>query len=367
MSSTIQIKRRTTGSSGAPAAGLEGELALNFAAGAAKTPELWAHGGTALGWLRVNPDVTVSVGTANLTGGTPGSPTGIGAAWTGLGTKPTGSIIIAKFAGTAYVLTGAGSADGDWTALGAATSFATNAEVLAGTDTSKALNPGNLRSATANLPSGGAGPVAGDADKLVRLTAQGQVADAFIPKLTGSAADALIVKTGTATNAFLTPAALASRLVAAPDATPANDASKIALLDATGKIPAGFLPVGGLTFSGTVDLTAAYAAPTPAPKNGQFYSVSKTGTIDASWKANLANAALTTVTQGDYLVWDAAASKFHHIANAVDMTAYVPLAGTANMTGSVAWAGAAANKAGSTIIDGKGGTIDSVVIDGGAY
>jgi hypothetical protein len=365
MTDQIQFKRRINGAAGSPSTtgAKEGEISLNFpkVAGSADKPEIWAYDGAA--WRQANPDVAVTVASVQLPGGTTGSATGIGAAWTALTPKPTDPITIAKFAGTAYVKTGAGGTDGDWAALGAATSFASNAEVLTGTDTSKALNPANLRSSTLNAPTGGAAAVAGDADKIVRLNAQGQVADAFVPKATAAE-----ILAGTVSNDFITPLGLQSRIVTAPNATPANDANKIAVLDTTGKIPAGFLPVGGLEFSGTLDPTAAtYTAPTPAPKNGQFYTVTTAGAISTAWKPQFASTAVTTVAIGDYMVWDDTAKKFHHIANAVDMSTYVPLAGTAAMTGNIVYSGAANNKAGTIIYDGKGGTIDNVLLDCGTY
>jgi hypothetical protein len=60
-------------------------------------------------------------------------------------------------------------------------------------------------------------------------------------------------------------------------------------------------------------------------------------------------------------------TKWHLVPNATDLTAYVPLAGTNNMAGNVVWAGAANSKAGTTIIDGKGGTADGLLIDCGTY
>jgi hypothetical protein len=309
MTSVLQIKRRINGAAGSPAAAgiKEGELALNFpgAAGTTTKPALWAFDGTA--WRQVNPDTTIITQSITLPAGAD-----IGAAYTTWATTPantiTGNVVIATY-GTpaqAYVLTNpaAPGTAASWTSLGGAVSFATTAEVLAGTEATKAINPLGLQ----------------------------------------------------------------SRIVTAPNATPANDANKIAVLDATGKIPAGFLPVGGLVFSGSIDPTAAvYAAPTPAPVNGQFYSITKAGAISAAWKPQFANAGLTTVAIGDYMVWDDVAKKFHHIANAVDMSAYVPLAGTALMTGAIAYSGAAGSKAGTIIYDGKGGTLDAVLLDAGTY
>ena len=304
MAATIQIKRRVNGGTGSPgAAGAkEGELALNFpgAAGGAVKPELWAYDGAA--WRRANPDANISVGVAALPGGTAGSATGIGAAWTAFGTKPSDPIIIATFAGTAYVKTGAGAADGDWTALGAATAFASAAEVLAGVEATKALNSANLQ----------------------------------------------------------------SRITVTPDATPANDARKLVMLDANGKINAGFLPLTGLKFGGNVDMTVAYAAPTPTPTAGSFYFVSKAGAVHASWTANLMNAGLASVGLGDMLVYDG--TKFHHVANAVDVSGLVPKAGATTMAADAAWT-FAPGATGFTIINGGANMpkIDSVTLDAGTY
>ena len=304
MTSVLQVKRRINGATGSPAAAgcKEGELALNFpgAAGGAVKPELWAYDGAA--WRRANPDTSVTVGVAALPGGTAGSAAGVGAAWTAFGTKPTDPIIIATFAGTAYVKTGAGGADGDWTALGAATAFATAAEVLAGTDTAKALNS----------------------------------------------------------------AVLQSRLTATPDATPANDARKMVMLDAGGKINAGFLPLTGLDFGGNVDMTVAYVAPTPAPVAGSFYFVSKAGSVHSTWQAKLMNTSLASVGLGDMLVYDG--TTFHHTANAVDVSGLVPKAGATTMNADASWTFAPA-AAGATIIDGGANLplIENVTINAGTY
>ena len=303
MASVLQVKRRINGAAGSPGApgAKEGELALNFpgAAGTTGKPALWAFDGTA--WRQTNPDTNISVGVAALPGGTAGSATGVGAAWTAFGAKPTDPIIIATFAGTAYVKTGAGGADGDWTALGAATAFATAAEVLAGTDTAKALNS----------------------------------------------------------------AVLQSRITATPDATPANDARKLVMLDAGGKINAGFLPLTGLKFGGNIDMTVAYAAPTPAPTAGSFYFVSKTGAVAASWNAQVANPP-ANVAVGDMLVYDG--TTFHHTANAVDVSGLVPKAGATTMAADASWtfAPAAVN---ATIIDGGANLplIENVTINAGTY
>lgn len=360
MSSTIQVKRRLTGISGAPAAGVEGELALNFSAGAGKTPELWANGGAALGWLQVNPATPVTVGSIALplsAGGTAGSSAGIGAAWTAFATKPTTSLVVASYGGTAYIKTGTGGNDADWTALGAATSFATAAEVATGTNASKAISPALLRGAAVNVPTGGAGPVAGDLNKIVSLNGSGQIADMFIPKLVST--DGTVLQTGVAVNAFLTAAGLRAATVNLSAGT--GDHDKIPRLNASGKLDPSFMPANATRLAGTIDPTAT-ALPTPAPVAGNMYFTSKAGAVNAIYTGIPAG---TTAAVGDTMIYDGA--KWYLLAETTDLSAYVPLAGTALMAGNIVWAGANTVKAGATIINGKGGTIDLVVIDGGTF
>lgn len=124
---------------------------------------------------------------------------------------------------------------------------------------------------------------------------------------------------------------------------------------------------GSLVFTGTVDATTVYAVPTPAPTaTGQFYTATQSGTISPTWHSHIANSG-NAVSAGDYFVWNATDNKYYHISNAVDLTAYVPLAGTNGMTGNIVWSGVAGNKTGATIISGKGGAIDEIVIDGGNF
>ena len=179
MSSVIRVKRRLTGGSGAPAVGVEGEVALNFSAGSTVTPELWAHGGPA-GWLRVNP-ATV---TQSLVFGTAGAD--VGAAYTAWAAVPgnalTGDVVVASW-GTptqAYVLTNkaAAGAAASWTPLGGAVDYATSAEVITGTEALKSLSPKNLADASVN---GGVAPVVADAGKYVRVDANGKISPALLP------------------------------------------------------------------------------------------------------------------------------------------------------------------------------------------
>lgn len=132
-----------------------------------------------------------------------------------------------------------------------------------------------------------------------------------------------------------------------------------------------FVASGSLQFGGTVDMTAAFAMPSPPPVNGEFYTVTKTGPVEATWNPHLANTGLVNVSLADYIVWNATTSKFHHVSNAMSSGSgagsFVPLAGTNQMSGEIAWAGAAGNQAGRAIISGKGGSINDAVIDSGTY
>ena len=223
MTSILAIKRRVGGAQTAPTGtNHEGEMAAYFpgVAGDTTTPTLYINDGG--GWRVANPPAAApTVGTVALPGGTAGSKTGLGAAWTAFTPKPADPIIIASFAGSAYVKTGSGGVDADWTGLGSSTSFATAGDIHTGTDTAKALNSAVLRGETLNTPSAGTASAA-DADKLLRLDANGQLDDKF--------------------------------LKAVP--------TKVR---------------GGL------DVTAAMVAPTPAYTSGDIVFANADGNIDASW------------------------------------------------------------------------------------
>lgn len=273
MAIPVQLKRRIAGAAGSPAATgfKEGEVALNFpgAAGTTGTPELWAFDGT--GWRRVNP--TLTVGVAALPGGTPGAIAGIGAAWTALTPKPTDPLVIATFAGTAYVKTGPGGADGDWTALGAS----------------------------------GGDPV------VHNLSAQAASADI------GAAWTAAAPTKSAGVNFALWKGAI--YVLTAP-AAPGTAASWSKLTDIAAP----------LTYKGNVDLTAAYAAPNPVWNTGDFGTVQTTGVVGASWPGLTAGDA---VKAGDLIFFDG--TNYHVVANETDLSAYLPLTGTTaakKMTGA---------------------------------
>ena len=200
MATELRIKSKATDADGSPGGtGNMGNLALNAQPSAKSAnnnvPKLFVSDGTS--WLLANPQTPVTVGTTDLgAGATPGVATGIGAAWTAKAGKPTGSIIIVSYGGSAYVKTGSGGADGDWTSLGSATQFASDAEIKTGTNAAKAINPKGL----------------------------------------------------------------ASFFKATPNATPANDAGYAVTLDGNGKINPGFLTIKGLQYRGNLDLVTAYTA-----------------------------------------------------------------------------------------------------------
>jgi len=297
MTAQFQNKRRINGAAGAPAAAgaKEGEIALNFpgAAGTTTKPELWAFDGT--GWRLVNPTAAVTTQSVTL-----GAGADIGAAYTAWAALPgntlTGSVIIATY-GTpaqAYVLTNtsAPGAPSSWTSLGGAVAFATSAEILTGTDTTKAINSDGLRGATTVASAGAA------------------------------------------------------------------DLNKIPRLDVTGKLDLSVLPASATKLAGTLDPTLPPPAGAAA---GNMYFVSKAGTVNASFTGASGQAAAV----GDTMIFDG--TTWYLLADTVDLSAYVPLAGTNLMTGNIVWTGAANNRAGVTILDGKGGTIDNVLLDAGTY
>jgi len=382
MSSNIQLWRRNPGvGSPADSAGKAGNIAVAFPAavgGVDQKPEIWLHNGTK--WLQSNKDPNVTVGNAVLpppSGATAGSKTGIGAAWTALTPKPTDPIVIASFNGGAYVKIGAGGADADWVSLGSAMSFAVTADITTGTDLTKALNSGALRGASRSTPTGGAGPAAADANHFVLLDTTGAIDPKFIKQPApagagGVGGDVATVVAGVATNMFLTPAGLEMRVAHTPNATPANDQNKLPALDATGKIPVGFLPAGGLQFTGNKDLTVPYVAPAAgaAPKNGDLAFVSKAGAVDASWNAVLVNPP-ATVGVGDMLVYEGGTvNKWHITASDVDVSGYVSKAGTSSMAANAKLDFTATPPvAGATILDGGANApkIENVTLDCGTY
>ena len=106
------------------------------------------HSASGNGGWEFADEVQVSVGTIHLPGGTAASPTGISNAWKALGTtQPTDPMVIANYAGSAYIKLGDGNDDHHWTLLGSATAWATPQEVIDGTETAKGVTPATLKGA----------------------------------------------------------------------------------------------------------------------------------------------------------------------------------------------------------------------------
>ena len=363
MASVIKIKRSLTGNAAPTGANNEGELAVAFGgAGTLTKPTLFANDGT--GWRTLNPAVTI--GNATLPGGTPGSSTGIGLAWTNLAVKPAGDIIVGAFAGSAYIKIGAGTNDADWVSLGSAATidYASVAEVSAGVITNKVVNPLTLMS---NAASTSTALKTDQAGYFTRLNANGELAGTFIPVATNAE-----VLAGAIADKFLTPKALESRLLAAPTgggAAVAGDVNKLVKLNASGQIDSKFLGFTAVSFKGAIDVTTAYSAPSPAWKQGDFGLISKSGVAHATWNAQ---GITGSVSQNDLVVFDG--TKYDVINAEVNMSAYLALTGTtssAKMAGTAQIAFNVPTGAGLvTRLDGTDATksaIDNFTIDAGTY
>jgi len=79
-------------------------------------------------------------------------------------------------------------------------------------------------------------------------------------------------------------------------------AGKVVKLNAAGVIDQSLVPIAA-AYLGTVNVTLAYAL-TGTPVTGNYYAVSTTGTIDASWATRL-NGAPTTASAGQFLIYNA--------------------------------------------------------------
>jgi hypothetical protein len=131
-------------------------------------------------WDTVNAAVTTQ--TIDLTAQNAAADMGV--AYTGAGSPPiTGNIVIGIWKGSAYMLTGTANAAGGtgWTALGSSTNYASSAEIVTGTVANKTIAPDQLRASTLNAPTGVGGvSAAADANKLIRLNAQGEIDPGFL-------------------------------------------------------------------------------------------------------------------------------------------------------------------------------------------
>jgi len=361
---TLRIKHRLTGAAGSPTgAGFKsGEVAINF--GVTGTPEFWSYDGAA--WKQINPPSVVTVANIALVGGTAGSATGIGAAYNAFAPKPTASIVIATFAGTSYIKTGAGTADTDWAGMGAATPFASAAETNTGTNAAKAVSPAGLAGSSLNAATG-AGGVANvaDAGKWVRLSATGQIASGFIPAPTVATAAEIVA--GTINTKYVTPLNLKSSSKAdgsgVGGAAAAADAGYLVALGAGGKISANLLPASPVLVKGAHDFTVAPPAGfTTGLAAGSFYFASANGVVAAGYVGEVG----TAVKSGDMVLWDGAA--WHVVPNATDLNAYLSLAGGTMTAKSskITWP-AATVATPEVYLDLNGGQIDNALIDCGSF
>jgi hypothetical protein len=87
-------------------------------------------------------------------------------------------------------------------------------------------------------------------------------------------------------------------------------------------------------------------------------------------KAGVANAGFTGIAGQTVAISDAIiyyGTRWYLVPNGTDLNAYVPLAGSNLMTGAIVWTGAAASRAGTTMLNLKGATIDDAALDCGTY
>lgn len=195
--------------------------------------------------------------------------------------------------------------------------------------------------------------------------------------------DAAQLVAGTETGKAIDPATLATVIPketlaagVSGGTTPATgvpaDKDKIVILDATGKIPAALIPITGLTFT-AADLTVAAVTTPGSPGehvNGKVVThTGAAGALDASWGV----AGNPQVRPGDMLLSDG--TTWHLIEGHIDPTAYLALAGGAMLKDAkIEWPTAGATP-GNVILDGgaaasatvKNVTFESTVLDAGTY
>jgi len=366
---------------------------------------------------------TVNVDTQFVDLGT--TATDIGAGWTALGTKPatTGAVVtVAAFKGDTYILVNesAPATVASWLKVGSTPTAATASEIISRTSTTTVVTPAGLAGAVTAAPTG----TAADAGKLLALDASGKLGanalpatavqtTSFIDATTGVADAGKPIKTnatGLVGDTFLANAVLKSETIAASvgagsagqvpktdaagkidatflpaavvletellgTSTGATDAGKPIKLNAAGKIDLSMLDVGGINYAGSLDLTAAYAAPTPTPADGSFFTVSTAGNVHSSWDGTkIENVPIpATVAAGDLVFY--LAGKYHVISEASNSSAYVRKAGANAIAADMVMTWTAPATANTTIINGGDNTkstimnvtLDASVIDAGTY
>lgn len=418
MPSIFQIKRRLTGAAGAPpeAGAREGEIAIN--AGAAGTPEVWAFFGNSTtgiapanrGWLRLNPAPALTVTSKSIAGTTNPWTDGNNAA-TSAGNWPwvvtSDQVPIVQHDGSAYMFTGGA---GSWgttsggTALTAAmfvslgqsisspqhVDFDANAQVQAGSPatigqayTLYAAPPGNGRlTGTPTLVTWGrqvwlltdpANP-----NLAASYSAFSDDVDTQVIDLTGLAG--VQIGTDFATWDAVAGQDITGSIVIARWGIPpryyalTNRGSPNANTSWTA-ITEALPPV--LTYRGNITgLGSDYNTLSPKPgvgwTAGDFGTASADVVVGANWPGLTMG---TNIPAGSLMIWDG--TNFDLIPHTVDLSAYLPLAGTAvgrTMTSAAvvtfAVPGGAAPAAPTVRIDGgdpSKSALDNFTLDAGVF
>jgi hypothetical protein len=228
----------------------------------------------------------------------PANVAGIGAAWTAFLPKPTEQLIFAEFNGDTFVRVGAGGSDSDWLLV-------EHPFAISVTPLTKTLTNATVDAAYGALPTKPTSPlrvVTFDGATYLVTGAGTSPTDFHI--LGGKPlqfADPAEVLAGAVTDKIIAPDSLQSRITGTPDATPANDARKLVMLGAGGKIANGFLSFSALTYIGAINPTTPYAAPATPYEIGSFGVIGTAGVADASWAAMGVTGSLNA---GDMLVWN---------------------------------------------------------------
>ena len=122
-------------------------------------------------------------------------------------------------------------------------------------------------------------------------------------------------------------------------------------------INSGGATVGGVVFSGTIDVTQPMTI--PSPTLGQMYLVAAAGQADPSWPG----LGLASVDPGDTIIFDGV--NWDLISSRGALAHYMPLAGGSFMPG--ASVRMVPNVPGATIFDGSDGALINTMIDGGTF
>jgi hypothetical protein len=223
--------------------------------------------------------------------------------------------------------------------------FADAAEINTGTEAAKSIAPDQLRAASITTSAGSA-----DANKYPRLNANGKIDDTMLRDALVKATSAEIIA-GANDTKFIT--ALGLRGATIQSGSTAAAANKIPRLNAVGKIDGSMLPAAVSQFKGTIAPTATPAA---NPATGDYYYVSVAGKLGTGWGA----LATTVVKANDQLIYNGTA--WNLISNSVDLTGYLPLTGSPDMTGAIGWNLAQTGE----VMNTNGGYI-SAVVDAGSF